>query len=131
MWRVEHLLRDHQREAAVAGDHVGGDAVAGEQRQHAEDVAGVELADHAARAGVVGHRDLGVAADQHAEDLAFVAGFEDGLVALEGRQARLDDDFLDLLGREGFEQANLLQEEAFQINFTHAVSRFDGVILWR
>lgn len=66
-----------------------------------------------------------MAADQHAEHLALVAGFENGLVTLEGRQARLDDDFLDLLGSEGFEQAGLFQEEAFQINFTHAVSRFD------
>jgi hypothetical protein len=78
---IEDFLRDHQHEAAVAGDHVGDDTVAGEQRHHAEDVAGTQLADHAARAGVVGHRDFSMAADQTPIKLAFVAGFEDGFVA--------------------------------------------------
>jgi len=70
-----------------------------------------------------------VATDHDADETAFVARFEDGFVALVGGQAGLDDDFLYLVGREIFKQADLLEEEAFQVNFTHAVSRFDRVIL--
>ena len=119
---VEDLLRDHQHEAAVAGDDVGDDTVAGEQRHDAEDVAGFELGDHGTGAGVVGHRDLGVAGDDDADGVAFVAGFEDGLVAFVGRQSRLDDDFLDLVGREVLEQLDLFKEKTLQIDFAHAVS---------
>ena len=46
-----------------------------------EHVARVELADHGAGAGLVGHRDFGVAADQDAHVFALVAGLEDRLVA--------------------------------------------------
>jgi hypothetical protein len=62
-------------------------AVAGEQRHDAEDVARRELGDHRACAGVVGGRDFGVAADHDADETAFVAGLEDGFVALVGGQA--------------------------------------------
>ena len=46
--RGEDFLRHHQHEAAIAGDYVGGDAIASEQREHAEDVARAELGDDGA-----------------------------------------------------------------------------------
>jgi hypothetical protein len=75
-------------------------AVAGEDGHHAEDIAGAELAEDRAGAGVVGDGDLGVAGDHHADHAAFVAGFEDGLVAFVGGQPGLVDDVVDLVGRE-------------------------------
>jgi hypothetical protein len=63
--------------------------------------------------------------------LPVVAGLEDGFVALVGGQLGLDDDFLDFVGREVLEEAYLFEEEPFQIDFTHADSRFINVIVWR
>jgi hypothetical protein len=63
-----------------------------------------------------------MAADHDADKAAFVTGFKDRFVAFVSGQAGLDDDFLDLVGREIFEQAYLFQKEALQIDFTHAVS---------
>jgi hypothetical protein len=97
---VEDRLGDQQHVAAVAGDHVGGQALAGEDGHDAEDVARPELAEHRAGAGVVGDGDLGVAGDQHADVFAVVAGLEDGFVALVAGQLALADDFLDLVGRK-------------------------------
>jgi hypothetical protein len=91
-------LRDHQDKATRAGNHVSDDAVTGEQRHDAKDVAGLELADHGTGAGVVGHRDFGVAADHDTDELAFVTGFQNGFVALEGGEPGLDDNFLDFVG---------------------------------
>jgi hypothetical protein len=55
-----------------------------------------------------------VAADHDADETAFVAGFEDGFVAFVSRQAGLDDDFLDLVGREVLEQGTC-SGKAFQV----------------
>ena len=120
---AEHLVGHQQHEAAGAGDHVGGEALAGQRGHHAEHVALVELADHDAAAGLVGHRDLGVAAHQDAHVFALVAGLEDRLVAFKGRQLRLGDDQIDLVGREVLEEANFFEEEFFQVNFTHGLTR--------
>jgi hypothetical protein len=120
---AEDLVGHQQHEAAGAGDHVGGHALAGEGGHHAEHVAGGELADHGAGAGLVGHRDFCVAADQDAHVLALVAGLEDRLVAFERRQVRLGDDQVDLVGGEVFEEADFFEEEFFQVNFTHGLTR--------
>jgi hypothetical protein len=40
---IEDFLRDHQHEAAVAGDNVGDDTVARQQRHHAKDVTNTQL----------------------------------------------------------------------------------------
>ncbi len=64
-----------------------------------------------------------MAADDDADELAFVAGFEDGLVTFVGGEAGLDDDFFDLIGREVLEQANLFKEKLFEVDFAHAGSR--------
>jgi hypothetical protein len=121
---IEDAQRNQQHEAAIAGDHISGDAVAGEGGHHAEDIARAELADHRAGAGVVGDGNLRVAGDHHTDELALVAGFQDRLVSLVGGQVALADDFLDLVGREIFEQTDLFEEKPLQINFAHADSRF-------
>lgn len=62
-----------------------------------------------------------MAADHDADKAAIITGFEDCFVALVGGKPGFDDDFFDLVGREGFKQANLFEEKTFQVNFTHAV----------
>jgi hypothetical protein len=62
-----------------------------------------------------------VAADHDTDETALVSGFEYGFVALVGGKPGFDDDFIDLVGREALEQANLFKKKTFQVNFTHAV----------
>jgi len=55
--------------------------------------------------------------------LAVVAGFQHRLVAFEGGQAGKADDFVNLVGAEGFEQLDLFEKKTFEIDFAHDVPR--------
>ena len=76
-------------------------------------------------AGGIGHGHLGMAADQYADEAAFLAALDDRLVALEGAQLGQRRDIRHSRGVEAVEQGHLMAEEVVQffpgLRFDHRV----------